>query len=355
MNFFIGGEHFYSPQMLFKEKLFHLDNYICNRFESKHIYYTGGGIHSLHLILRNLNFLKDEYCLLPSYLCPTILYPFNDLNIKYKFYKVDQNLNIDLSFFNNSINSKCKAVFFINYFGFSHSDVTINYLQQLKKKGIIIIEDAAQSFFSDFTSVIGDFCFNSFRKFLPMDASVIISNLPLNSGRLKKYSKYTFYKNLGQLFRYFNYKTGIGFSKTFQSFFKKAENEYYKNFSKGFDRYNKYFLERTNFEKLIKKRRDYFSILLKEFEGISFFKELPDGVTPLGFPIIYEKRDELKKYLIKESIFCPVHWKLPEEITRINFPESITLSNKLFTLPINENITEENFSKYIFILKKYLK
>ena len=175
MKFFIWGEHFFSPLLLFSKKKFDLDEYLDQRFEYENKYFTGGGIHSLYQILKNISFEKEEYCLLPSYLCPTILKPFHSLGINYKFSKIDKRLQIDNEYLESAINSKCKDILFINYYGFSISKESEKLLLSFKFRGVYIVQEIVQSFFSEI-KLIGDFCFNSFRKYFPINGSIILSN-----------------------------------------------------------------------------------------------------------------------------------------------------------------------------------
>jgi len=354
MKFHIGGEPFYSPALLIKKRQFRLESYSSSRFNDKFVCYTGGGVHSLYLILKNLNLHKTDFCLLPSYLCPTILYPFKKLGINFRFYKVNSKLEIDLDYLKNAVDGNCKSILFINYFGFGHSSETLNVLNEFKQRKIIIIEDASQSFFSHFDEIIGDYYFNSFRKFLPLDGSLIVSDDEIKLQSFNTSKGYMLYKTSGQLFRYLNYKTAIDFSDIFKNLFRKAEHNYYINFPVSFHRFNKHLLEKYNLEKLIVMRREYAQLLINNFADFSFIKELPDNVTPLGYPIICRDRIVLKKHLIKEKIFCPVHWDLSGEISGEDFNESIELSGKILTLPLNENINPDHFYRYISLVKKFI-
>src|ERR1035438_2265463 len=141
MKFFIGGEHFFSPLLLFAKKKFDLNEYLDKRFKYEYKYYTGGGIHSLYQILKNISFEKEEYCLLPSYLCPTILKPFHSLEINYKFFKIDKYLQIDNKSLELAIDLKCRAIFFINYFGFPLNVDSEKQLLSFQNKGIYLIQD----------------------------------------------------------------------------------------------------------------------------------------------------------------------------------------------------------------------
>ena len=120
----------------------------------------------------------------------------------------------------------------------------------------------------------------------------------------------------------------------------------------GFNVFNRYLLESTDLQYLSKKRQEHFNSLLNEFREISLYKKLPDEVVPLGFPILIENRDGIKKKLIKDNIFCPIHWILSSEIDHKEFNESQSLSKYILTLPVNESI--QDFIKYKDKLRKAL-
>ncbi len=354
MKFHIGGEPFYSPALLIKKREFQLSTYIAGRFNNKSFSFTGGGVHSLYIILNNINFGQTGYCLLPSYLCPTILFPFKRLGIRFRFYRITSKLEIDTRHLTQMVNDDCKSIFFINYFGFQHSLETLNVLKRFKEQSVRIIEDASQSFFSDFNEIIGDYYFNSFRKFLPLDGSVIISDSEIKLLPFNSYRKYLLPKITAQFMRYLNYQTGIDLSHLFKPLFKSSESFYYNKYPAYLNRYNRHLIEKFNFENIITKRREYINHLINIFSEFSFIKELPDNVVPLGYPVICRERDSVRKQLMNKNIFCPVHWHLPDEVYIEDFKESTELSKKILTLPVSESITHTDFNNYVSLLKKYL-
>ena len=52
-------------------------------------------------------------------------------------------------------------------------------------------------------------------------------------------------------------------------------------------------------------RRENAKVLLKAFHGIF---ELGEDDCPLFVPILTEKRDDIRHYLMEKDIYCPVHW-----------------------------------------------
>ena len=49
---------------------------------------------------------------------------------------------------------------------------------------------------------------------------------------------------------------------------------------------------------------------------------------PLFVPILYKNRNELREYLIKKEIYCPIHWPKPfkeNEISNLLYEKEISL------------------------------
>ena len=349
---FIGGEYFYTPALFSKKKEFFLDNYLQNKYAGKEYYYSFGGYYSIIRILKTLNLRNDEKVLLPSYLCPSILIPFDRLSVKYTFYKVNRDLEIDVDDLQNRLDPTIKAVFFINYFGFP-ANINSDVIETLRARNVTIIEDIVQSFFSDLP-LIGDFAFNSFRKFLPVDGSIIISNRDMSPSADKSCNSYLFRKVSGQWLRYLHIEYGIVPEKWYLKLFEKAEVNYYTDKPCSFDIFNRYVLSRCNIGRLCEIRRKYFKTLLSSFSKQALFKEMSDKIVPLGFPIIIEDRDRLRMQLQKRNIYCPVHWKLNSSIKKEEFAESWFVSDHILTIPIHERNTEADIEYLISAIDQSL-
>lgn len=333
----IGGEPFYSPLKLISLPKNNIRNYFQERFPGKHLTYTYGGYYSLRVILQHLKLSKDKKVLLPSYMCPTILYPFKELGILYEFYKVNRNLQIDLVDLSKRVDGKTKVVFFINYFGFKQSDEVITALLKLKESGISIIQDVVQDFYVQKNDIIGNYAFMSFRKFFPCEGSIIISQDKIDDVVIKGKNKTYFNNKLkGRLLRYFHYKYGCE-EESFLSAFKKANESYRLPENIEYTSYDEYVLNRTDFEKDKETRRENFKMLLGLYGDKAIFKSLPDNVVPLLFPIVISSRDSIQMKLRDKNVFCPVHWKLSDEIESNNYQESWILSKHILSIPINAN------------------
>ncbi|WP_026882558.1 hypothetical protein [Clostridium akagii] len=345
----IGGEFWFDDIFL--------DNTINNMKNSNGILLSGGQS-AIQFIIENINFKQDEYILIPSYLCPTILYNFQRKKINILFYEINEDLSINLMDIENKINQyKIKALFFIDYFGFYHDNNTIQFLKSIKENGIILIEDAVQMFwFKRMKKFIGDYVFNSYRKFLPVDGSVVLCN---NNGEFEfDEDDYCKLMNEARLKKTQYIKFNIGKEQEFLNLFNEAEEAYYKRKNvNGMDNESKKLLNKTNYELIKKTRFDNYTYLydrLKEVSGIKilFNKELIEDNIPLGLPILINNRDFIRKELRNYSIYCPIHWDISNEAFIKEFDKSLYVSNNLLTLPIDNRNNEEDMERLLSEIMK---
>ena len=109
---------------------------------SDYEYFTDSGRSSLRLILKNLN--KKKF-LVPNFLCKIILEIFNENNINYDFYQIDENLNLSKK---TILNSKYDVLYIINYFG-KYQKID----KQILNKKIIIEDNVFLPFFYNIRKV----------------------------------------------------------------------------------------------------------------------------------------------------------------------------------------------------------
>lgn len=352
----IGGEHFFAPGFIFKKSKGYIDDLIKDFQSEYHVNFTFGGHYSLLAIIDEIKSKFDDHSivLLPSYLCPSILKPFKSKEIKYRFYKVDENLFIDTDYLISIIDSDVKAVLFIDYFGASQKVQLRPVIEKLKSKKIIIIQDVVQCLQIRKDQLFGDYLFNSFRKFFPFEGSILLSKEKMNIDFGQIGNRYLIYKRVGQLIRYFHVKYNLFSENHFLSLFRKAEKCYYSNDILRMPKFNLRQLNKYNIEFIADRQRYYsnqlFSIFSDKVPGLLYRSDF----VPLGFVIKIEGRDEIRRVLFEKNIFPPIHWLLSDEIDLHIFNESIELSNSILTIPLI-NMNDIKYKYLIQNLNKCIK
>lgn len=336
----IGGEPFYPLSLLTRNPKSNIKKFFLERFPNHIHTYTYGGYYSIKRIIEDIQFDEQDSILLPSYLCPTILIPFKEYGIKYQFYKVDKKLTIDIDDLYQRINTHTKAIFIINYFGFSQSQEIRTAINNLKVKGIVIIQDLVQCFYATESVFIGNYGFNSFRKFFPAEGSVIFSDHKLKKVSLCSNEDYFEEKLLGRIERYRYYSGQNPEEESFLKAFSNAHDCYRSHNHVDFCLYDEFVLNRIDLISESALRKSNFKILLEIFRTQALYKDFFEDTTPLAFPIILPNRDSLRKQLQNIHVYCPIHWILSNEIDQQTFCESWQLSQNILSIPLNFRMQE---------------
>jgi dTDP-4-amino-4,6-dideoxygalactose transaminase len=339
----IGGEQWFDIN-LFKNEI--------NNFENADYTFSSGGQSSINFIVRQLKLKDDEVMLLPSYLCPTIVWNLERNKVNFHFYKIRGDLSIDIGDLDEKIGKyNARAVFFIDYFGFYHDSKTRGFLISLKERGIAVIEDAVQMLWFSRQDFIGDFVFNSYRKFLPIDGSIVLSEA---AGKFESVlDEYYEYMNTARLKITAYVKYGLGNIEDFVELYSKADEVYGKSTAiNGMTEISRYLLNKVDVESIGEVRRRNFCYLhdkLADQDNIKplFSKGMLGINIPIGFPVMIRNRDNVKSALRQKAIYCPAHWPILDEPWVRDFSESIWLAENILTLPIDQRYEECDMDRLI--------
>lgn len=340
----LGGEFWFDNSILCNNR----DN-----ISEKNCVLLNGGQSAIEFILRDINLNQKEFILMPSYLCPTILYKFEQRNINVLFYEIEEDLSINIESITKLIEKfNVKALFFINYFGFYHNFETIAFLENLKKSGLILIEDAVQMFwFKRLKGFIGDYVFNSYRKFLPVDGSLVLCNNNLSFN--ETYDEYYNLITEARINKTNYILKGVGREKNFLDKFEEAEKCYYRRDTvNGMDIKSKNFLNCVNYSWIRKQRLNNYKYIYDNLRGFNkvkllFDKSKIDDNVPLALPVSISNRDYVRKDLRKYNIYAPVHWNITEEDWAPNFPKSLKISKSILSIPIDWRYDEKDMDYFL--------
>lgn len=305
-------------------------------------------------------FKRDVRVLLPSYLCPSVFQPFQEEDILVDFYRICQDLTVDLDDLTNLMKDfHPNSVLLINYFGFPVNKVVSEIIHELSPQ-CWIIEDCVQGSLVEsiqpVVGQIGDFVITSFRKYLPIpDGGLIINRTDMTLPSLPRVdSQFVQYRLLGKWLRYEFVQDNCSQSeleKAYITLFAVAEEKLDMNIPLlAMSRISERMLSNIDLLDVMRQRRHNYSFLLDAFTKNSLLQsigkpvlpELPSGVSPLVFPIrvMAKLRDVLRQQLIGQRLFCPIHWQLPAVVKESRFLESYRLSSEILGLPIDQRYDE---------------
>ena len=313
---------------------------------------------SLRLILRKiLKINKGDEVLMPAYIFQGMLNPFKEIEMTTKFYKINRDLTLDVKDVEQKINEKTKVLLLIHYFGFPQPIDQLEKLRALNTK-CSIVEDIVQSYLTTLLDSslgrFGDFSFNVYMKYLPTpDGSLLQINKPIGklnwqNRQFKRYL-YTGTRYAAMNLKNLYLKKHLTPSWLHLRFFRYAARllEEYPMFA-DMSCVSKRLLDKFDYRAIITRRRENFQYLLDNWNSdsiVPLFSNLPDSVCPMGFIVLAENRDHVKRELIKAKIYCPVHWQpisqgdgniLAPEIHPDEFPISWEISRKILMIPIDQ-------------------
>ncbi|PKO98501.1 MAG: hypothetical protein CVU13_10105 [Bacteroidetes bacterium HGW-Bacteroidetes-8] len=354
----IGGEHVFFDYISKKKSDRHF-KLITDKLSSDYnINYTFGGYYSLlaivdYIIAKNE---KGFNVLLPSYLCPSMLKPFDLRGIEYTFYIVDDNLRINIEHLQSCVKETTKAALFIDYFGASQKIKLEQTLDLFRSKSIYIIQDIVQCLELNKSTFFGDFIFNSFRKFLPIEGSLLLSTVPMDINFTRRIFFPVYFKRLGQILRHLKLVLGFVPSQLFLCAFRAFDFRYYKSLIFRMPYLNMIYIKKIDFKAMIESQLSNYHILnfLYKDRIPELLVEQNKTLVPLGLVIKVKNRDVFRAYLYRNNIFAPIHWRLSDKIDRIFFYQSWELSEKIITIPII-NLSQEKVNYLINKLNFYFK
>jgi dTDP-4-amino-4,6-dideoxygalactose transaminase len=380
---YISSRPSHTIRNLFSINVLEINNVVPFNTGRTLFFYTGR--YALASGVKALRLRSDDNVLLPSYNCWVEIDPVRQQGVKIKYYRVERDFIIDLKDIEKRIDGKTKAILITHYLGFPQPLEEI--IAICRKYGLILIEDCAHAFLSDYEGKplgsFGDISIFSFRKTLPIPNGAALT---MNNGDYKMpviREEPNSFATLYYLTECLKYKTrnvsilrnlipaivsaAVYYSMkclryTLRAFHKIFNDKaLYLAYPSG-NRYrseleewsmsalSRRMIQSMNFQEIKETRRRNFAFFLEYFRNdkrvILPIKELVEGVCPLFFPMIIEKRDYMFQELKKEGIVGHDWWgDFHPDVPWNEFPEAQFLKNNILGLPIHQDITITHLEK----------
>jgi len=292
---------------------------------------------ALEYILRSIKGINLIY--LPHFTCEVVLEPIKKLKLPYKFYHINQQLEIA-----DEITLKDGEYIIVdNYYG-----IKDGYIQSLHKKyGNHLIVDCAQSFFTSVS--LGIKTFYSARKFVGV-ADGGIAYLGNESGaELSIYDVEPTETHSDHLYVRKEQGPEAGF-KIYQANEVKLDNQPIRLMSDT----TRQILESVDYDKMRRIRRDNFKLLHKALSQMNILSDICDideCSVPLVYPFYCNNASEVRGMLRKNRIFTAQYWP---NILRECSTDSVEyeLTSNIVSLPVDQRYGEEDMNRIIRLLCK---
>lgn len=324
----------------------YLKEYSCAYFDS--------GRSALKALLKELNG-SGGMILLPEYICESVINCFKG-NIQY--YKINPDFSINIEDFNEKAKKgNVSIIYLMHYFGHVQpDDILQTVLQTSNQNSALIIEDTTHSIFSK-SSTIGDYMICSLRKWMPVPGVGVLYSKDRDVSNVQRAYKSTEnnQKALGMLLKDAYLKDALDCNDEYRKIFIECEHKLDLQ-SKIYlaNDFSKYIMACVDINKLKEIRKANYKYIKDNIEKIGFDSqiEMSNEETPFSYIIRSENRDELRKYLIDNKVYCAVHW--PDDgiktEDRLQFLDN---SKNCLSLPIDQRYDFESMDYLYRVLKDY--
>ena len=280
------------------------------------VVYTLCGRTALNMIITDiLSYEKPKTVYMPSYCCHTMIEPFLRNGLEIEFYNVIVSKDGIKSILTEN---NCDLVFLINYFGFIDSEIE-SFARKEREKGKIIIYDATHSLLcSNNEYSTYDYIYGSFRKWTGLNAGFAANHGVWTEDPVLKYNN-TYSKLRNDSFdlkaEYIRNPEKVEkqtFLKSFQLAEELLETDYLNYAPDERSRKLMYSLDIDRMRKIRRKNAEVLINGLKTCQSVILpYDTIKEEECPLFVPVIIRNdRNALRKYLIDNSIYLPIHWPI---------------------------------------------
>ena len=281
---------------------------------------------------------------LPSWVCESIVRPFQDEGIQVRYYPVyyAKGLVQEPRF-------DCDALLVMDYFGYTGETPDLS-----RYRGKVIRDVTHSLLSSDYRDA--DYYFGSLRKWCGVwtggyawtsDGHSLYEGLSCDQGYVSLREEAMLQKSR-YIEGFTSSKTDASADKEFLRTFGMAENLLDNMGIKQATKRDIALAKKLDKNFIINRRRSNARILMEAFPEILIFPELKKDDCPMFVPILIqsEKRDSMRRYLVERGIYCPIHWPRIEYHKLDNCADA-TLYDESLSLVCDQRYTENDMYRIV--------
>lgn len=310
--------------------------------ESTQWYLSGRS--ALQAIITDLG--KARSVSLPSWCCDSMIKPFVDAGLEVRFYPV---------YWQNGLIQKISldsdVLFLMDYFGH-----TASFHELGDYKGTVI-RDVTHSVFSSSYSD-ADYYFGSLRKWCGVWTGGYAwtrDGHRLEIGHEGSHEEYIALRKMAMVEKS-EYIKRERTDKNYLKVFEEAE-ESLENIAGAAPAAERdvSVAQRLDVETIKTRRRANAAVLRSAFPDWLIFQTLSLTDTPMFVPVLVPdgKRNELRRYLINNEIYCPIHWPV-SKYHKLDERTAYIYQNEL-SLVCDQRYTEDDMNRIVETIKKFMK
>lgn len=307
----------------------------------------------LSLVLKALKEYDEIY--IPNFLCEDVYQTILKSNKKINTYILDSIFEYSIGL--EEIRNRKFIVYVSNYYGLSNENKLFEVINKLRSNNTVyVIYDITHNLYSCIPNKEVDTYISSLRKWLAMpDGAFLATNLKvktidkvMSEQNIDNFIKASYLKGL-----YINCSKINFDSNYYRNIFEKCE----KAICEIFEPYVMSLESKTIFENYnhckMKQRLKNYNFLVKNIKNDHLdliFNKKQRNIVPFVCPIKSRRRDELRKYLMQNEVYCAIHWMqdyLKDSQTYNNLGEEI------ISIPIDQRYKIKDMKHLVKILNNF--
>lgn len=265
---------------------------------------------------------------MPSYCCDSMLQPFVDRDIELYFYDVISS-SVGLEYVVD--HDKDVDLFFAtSYFGYGCTTMDA-YVETFKSRNIVVIEDITHRLLCERSHCkSADYLVSSLRKWFPIPSGGLAVKM---NGRFRSRDlapppvellskKVRAMRKKAEYIKSTKKQNNEHDKRQFLELYSQFNQSLRFNYKRqGMDDLSLRLMSTLDISSIQTKRRSNAQYVYAKLENFTHIKPLiakPDFTQdcPLFVPIMIraDQRDNLRDYLVRNNVFCPIHWPVSERV-----------------------------------------
>ena len=308
--------------------------------ESTQWYLSGRS--ALKAILKELR--QCQTAALPSWCCDSMVKPFVDAGLEVRFYPV---------YWNNSLTQEVSldsdVLLVMDYFGYTGRQPDLG-----KYRGTVIRDTTHSIISASYTDA--DYYFGSLRKWCGFwtggyvwskDEHELASDASDDFG-------YTVLRERAMQLKDSYIHDLRDNEKAYLELFDRAEETLERVGVLPAAERDVLLAQRLDVEFICKRRRTNAKVLMEALKDWLIFPELKSTDCPMFVPVLVPdgKRDRLRRYLIKNDIYCPIHWPV-STYHKLTEKEQFIYDNEL-SLVCDQRYTETDMNRIVETINRFM-
>lgn len=289
---------------------------------------------------------------MPAWGCDSMLAPFTHKNIHVDVYDLELGYTESTEIISHTDGTDYTDIFYVtNYFGYENT-LPIKIVKRFKEQGAIILYDRTHSFLmeNDPYLELADYSFASIRKWMGVIGGAVVDGV--KDYHLKPYPYLDCKEKAMRMKKAFI----EGDCSIEKQAFLNLYGEFGYRLAEDYQNYEmdnlSYALYKTeDLAAMRRKHRENAKYLHEHLKGVRFLGELTDKAVPLFVPVFFDttvQRNAVRKKLIEEQIYCPIHWPKPAQIPA-DFEANKIYDTEL-SLICDQRYTTEDMARIVEVL-----